>query len=84
MFGFFGAFGHDLGKIGNGREFLEQRLQQGQPICTNLFVFHHDHNFVEKFVYRLAGGRENEQSLFVFFFLPVRFNFRGILLEVRS
>src|SRR6185437_1981618 len=41
--GFFGTFSHDLGKISNSGKFLQQRLQQREPIGAHFFVVHHHH-----------------------------------------
>src|SRR5882724_12284214 len=35
--GFFGTFSHDLGKICDSRKFLQQRLQQREPVGAHLF-----------------------------------------------
>src|ERR1700693_3922109 len=55
--GFF-AFGHDLGEIGDGGEFLQQCLQKCQPVCSDSLIFDHDHDFIEECVHWLSRSRE--------------------------
>src|ERR1700682_5199432 len=59
FFGFF-AFGHDLGEIGDGGKFFQQRLQKRQAVRPEPLVFDHDHDRVEERVHRLSCGRKHE------------------------
>src|SRR5579885_1025473 len=64
-FGGFLGFGHDFRKIGDGGEFLEQGLQQRQPVRPHLRVLGHDHHLVEETVDRGAQSGDLQQRLFV-------------------
>src|SRR5436190_20924480 len=70
--GFFGAFGHDLGKISDGGKFLQQRLQQCEPVGAHFFVIDHHHYFIEKLIYDRAQLGDFEQRLLVILLLAKR------------
>src|SRR6185369_14491350 len=69
FWGFFGAFSHNLGKIGDGGKFLQQCLQQHEPVGAHLFVVYHHHDLVEKLIYRRTQLGNFEQRLLVILLL---------------
>src|SRR5688572_2894277 len=52
---------HHLGKIRDGRESVQQLLQQRQPLAAQLLVLHHHHHLVEECIDRRPQCRHPVQ-----------------------